>query len=151
MTGIKIVASNRKAAHEYSLEDKLEAGIALLGTEIKAIREGKANLTDAYVVAQHGELWLRNMHIGPYEPAGSFGHDPRRPRKLLLHRREINRLIARVQERGYTIIPTKLYLRNGLAKVEIALARGKRKYDKRATIAKRDAEREIRRILKRRR
>lgn len=149
MPGIKIIATNRKAARDYTLEDRIEAGMVLHGTEIKSIRDGKANLTDAYVSPdKNDELWLYNMHIASYDPAGRQGHEPLRPRKLLLHRREIARLVSRVQERGYTIIPTKLYLKNGRAKVEIALARGKRKYDKREIIAKRDADRDIERALK---
>ncbi len=147
-TGIKIVATNRKAFRDYELEDKLEAGLVLLGTEIKSIRDGKANLTDAYVQPRGDELFLRNAHIAVYDPAGRQGHDPLRERKLLLHRREISRLMSRVQERGYTIVPTKLYLKDGRAKIEIALARGKRQYDKREVIAKRDAERDVARALK---
>ena len=148
MGGSKTIAKNRKAARDYHLEDSHEAGLVLTGTEIKSIRAGRANLADGYVQARDGELWLVNVHIAPYEPAGRHGHEPKRPRKLLLHRREINRLTARVQERGYTIIPTRLLLRNGRAKVEIALARGKRKYDKREQIAKRDSARDVARALK---
>ena len=148
MAGIKVIATNRRAAHDYNLEERYEAGLVLTGTEIKSIRAGRVNLKDGYVQPRQGELWLMNVHIAPYDPAGRhFGHDPRRPRKLLLHRREINRLIARVQERGYTIIPTRLYLKDGRAKVEIALARGRRKYDKRRAIAERDARREVERAL----
>jgi SsrA-binding protein len=121
-----------------------------MGTEIKSIRAGRVNLSDGYVQPRDGELWLLNVHIAPYDPAGRYGHEARRPRKLLLHRREIDRLIARVHERGYTIVPVRLYLKEGRAKVEIALARGKRKYDKRQAIAKRDAERDIDRALKER-
>jgi SsrA-binding protein len=145
---IRVVATNRRALRDYHVDDRFEAGIALLGTEIKSIRSGRANLRDGYVAPREGELWMINVHIGAYEPAGRHGHDPRRPRKLLLHRREINRLISRVQERGYTIIPLRLYIKRGLAKVEIGLARGKRKYDKRASIAKRDAQRQVERALK---
>ena len=148
MAGIKVIATNRRAAHDYNLEERYEAGLVLTGTEIKSIRAGRVNLKDGYVQPRQGELWLMNVHIAPYDPAGRhFGHDPRRPRKLLLHRREINRLIARVHERGYTIIPTRLYLKDGRAKVEIALARGRRKYDKRRAIAERDARREVERAL----
>ena len=150
MPGIKVVATNRKAAFDYHLEDRYEAGLLLMGTEIKSIRAGRVNLKEGYVQPRDGELWLTNVHIAPYDPAGGRGHEPRRPRKLLLHRREINRLISRVQERGYTIVPLRLYLKGGRAKVEIALARGKRQYDKRQTIAKRDAQREIERVLKER-
>ena len=151
MPGVKVIATNRKAARDYNLEDRHEAGLVLTGTEIKSVRAGRVNLSDGYVQPRGGELWLLNIHIGPYDPAGRHGHEPRRARKLLLHRREINRLVARIQERGYTIVPTRLYLKGGRAKVEIALARGKRKYDKRQTIAKRDAQREIERALKDRR
>jgi SsrA-binding protein len=149
-TGIKVVATNRKATHDYSIEDRFEAGIALLGTEIKSVRAGQANLREGYVQVRGDELWLINTHIAPYDPAGRQGHDPLRPRKLLLHRKEIARLLSRVQERGYTIIPLKIYLKNRRAKVEVALARGKRQYDKRETIAKREAGRQIERALKER-
>lgn len=151
MPGIKVVATNRKAGRDYYLEDKHEAGLALKGTEIKSIRAGRVNLSDGYVQPRNDELWLVNVHIAPYDPAGRyFGHEPLRPRKLLLHRREINRLIARVTERGYTIVPTRMYLKDGRAKVEIALAKGKRKYDKRKAIAERTAKRDIERALKER-
>jgi len=150
MAGIKIVATNRKAAHDYRLEDQYEAGLVLLGTEIKSIRAGRVNLGDGYVQPRDRELWLLNVHIAPYDFAGRYSHEPRRPRKLLLHRREIDRLISRVQARGYTIVPTRMYLKSGLAKVEIALARGKRDYDKREAIAERDLQREISRALKER-
>jgi SsrA-binding protein len=150
MAGIKVIATNRKAGRDFTLEDRREAGLVLMGTEIKSIRAGRVNLSDGYVQPRDGELWLFNVHIAPYDPAGRYGHEARRPRKLLLHRREIDRLIARVHERGYTIVPVRLYLKEGRAKVEIALARGKRKYDKRQTIAKRDAERDIDRALKER-
>ncbi len=150
MSGIKVVATNRKAARDFYLEERREAGLVLTGTEIKSIRAGRVNLSDGYVQHRDGELWLINVHIAPYDPAGRYGHDPRRPRKLLLHRREIDRLTARVNERGYTIVPVRLYLKNGLAKVEIALARGKRKYDKRQAIAKRDAQRDVERALRER-
>ena len=145
---VKVVASNRKAFHDYHIEDRFEAGLVLMGSEIKSIRAGRANLRDGYVASRDDELWLLNVHIGAYQPAGIFGHEPRRPRKLLLKRREINRLSSRAQERGYTIIPLRLYLKRGLAKVEIGLARGKRKYDKRAALAQRDSERQIERALR---
>jgi SsrA-binding protein len=150
MPGIKVVATNRKAGRDYHLEDKHEAGLSLLGTEIKSIRAGRVNLSDGYVQLRDGELWLINVHIAAYDPAGRYGHEPLRPRKLLLHRREIDRLSARVIERGYTLVPTRLYLKEGRAKVEIALARGKRKYDKRQAIAKRDAQRDVERELRER-
>jgi SsrA-binding protein len=149
-TGIKVVATNRKATHDYTIEDRFEAGLVLLGTEIKSIRAGQANLREGYVQARGGELWLVNTHIAPYDQAGREGHDPLRPRKLLLHRKEIARLLSRVQERGYTIIPLRIYLKDRRAKIEIALARGKRQYDKREAIAKREADRQIERALKER-
>lgn len=150
MPGIKVVATNRKAGRDFYLEERREAGLVLMGTEIKSIRAGRVNLSDGYVQPRDGELWLLNVHIAPYDPSGRYGHEPRRPRKLLLHRREIDRLTSRVQERGYTIVPVRLYLRGGRAKVEIALARGKRKYDKRQAIAEREAQRQVERELKER-
>ena len=150
MSGIKVVATNRKAARDFHLEERREAGLVLMGTEIKSIRAGRVNLSDGYVQPRNGELWLFNVHIASYDPSGRYGHEPLRPRKLLLHRREIDRLISRVRERGYTIVPTRLYLKEGRAKVEIALARGKRKYDKRQVIAKRDAQRDVERALRER-
>jgi SsrA-binding protein len=149
-TGIKIVATNRQAGHNYTILDRFEAGLALLGTEIKSIRAGQANLREGYIQARDGELWLVNTHIAHYEPSGREGHDPLRPRRLLLHKKEIAKLLSRVQERGYTIIPLKIYLKNRRAKVEIALAQGKRQYDKREAIAKREAGRQIQRALKER-
>ncbi|MGD1996144.1 MAG: SsrA-binding protein SmpB [Anaerolineae bacterium] len=142
---MEIVATNRKATHDYHIEDTYEAGLALLGTEIKSVRARQVSLRDGYVQPRGDELWLVNVHIAPYDHAGGRGHDPLRPRKLLLHRREIDRLVSQVQERGYTIVPLRMYLKGGWAKVEIALARGKRKYDKRQAIAERDAERQIQR------
>ncbi len=146
----RVVSTNRKARHDYVLEDTFEAGLVLTGTEIKSIRAGNVNLVDSYVQAKDGEMWLLNCHIAPYDPASRENHDPRRPRKLLLHKREIARLISRVNERGYTIVPTRLYLKEGLAKLEIALARGKRLYDKRATLSKEQSQRDIERALKQR-
>jgi SsrA-binding protein len=150
MTGIKVIATNRKAGRDFHLEDRTEAGLVLTGTEIKSVRAGRVNLSDGYVQPRDGELWLVNIHIAPYDPAGRHSHEPRRPRKLLLHRREIDRLVAQVAERGYTIVPIRLYLKEGRAKVEIALARGKRKYDKRQAIAKRDSQRDVERALRER-
>ena len=147
---VKIVATNRKATHDYHIEDRFEAGLALLGSEIKSIRAGRASLRDGFVIPRGDELWLTNVHIAPYQPASRQGHDPLRPRRLLLHRKEINRLLSRVQERGFTIIPLRLYLKRGRVKVEIGLARGKRQYDKRATLAERDAQRQMQRTLKER-
>jgi SsrA-binding protein len=145
---VKVVATNRKATHDYSIEDRFEAGIALLGTEIKSIRAGQANLREGYVQPRGSELFLVNVHVSPYDPAGREGHDPLRPRKLLLHRKEIARILTKLSEKGYTLIPLRMYLKNGRAKVEIALARGKRQYDKRQSIAARDAARQIDRTLK---
>jgi SsrA-binding protein len=146
---IRVVARNRKAFHDYHIEERHEAGLVLRGTEIKSIREGRVNLRDGYVRPRDGELWLLDVHIGSYKPAGPhFGHDPRRPRKLLLHRFEIDRLIADVERSGYTIVPIRLYLKSGLAKVEIALVKGKREHDKRRAIAKRDAQLEIERAMR---
>jgi SsrA-binding protein len=148
--GIKVIATNRKAARDYFLHDRLEAGIALRGTEIKSVRAGQVSLRESYVRVDNGEAWMMNAYIAPYDPASKFNHEPRRPRKLLLHRREIRKLYEKVRIRGFTLIPTKMYLKKGKAKVEIALAKGKRKYDKRREIAKRDAEREIARATRRR-
>ena len=145
----KIIARNKKAYHDYHIEDTFEAGIVLMGSEIKSIRANKVSLRDGFVQERAGELWLMNVHIAAYEQAGIFGHsDPLRPRKLLLHKREIAQIITRIRERGYTVVPTMIYLSSGRAKIEIALARGKRQYDKRDAISKRDAERQIRRALK---
>ncbi|MCD6344796.1 MAG: SsrA-binding protein SmpB [Anaerolineae bacterium] len=148
VSDIKVVATNRKARHEYFIVDSYEAGIVLTGTEIKSVRASQVSLREGYVQPRDGELWLMGVHIAPYEQAGLWAHDPLRPRKLLMHRREIKRLISIVQEKGYTIVPLRMYLKGKRAKVEIALVRGKRKYDKRAVIAKRDEEREIQRAWK---
>ncbi|MCK4726990.1 MAG: SsrA-binding protein SmpB [Anaerolineales bacterium] len=147
---IKIVAKNRKARFEYFLLDYYEAGLVLQGSEIKSIRAGHISIAEAYVRILDDEAWLIDAHIAPYDQASHFNHDPRRARKLLLHRTELNRLIKAVQTKGLTIIPTKVYLKNGRAKVEIALAKGKKHHDKRQVIAKRDVEREIQRQLHRR-
>lgn len=147
---IKVVAENRKARHDYHVEDTYEAGIALTGTEIKSLRAGKANLRDSYGEIRGGELYLVNAHISPYEQGNRFNHEPRRPRKLLMHRYEINRLHARVQQQGMTLVPLKFYIKKGKAKVEIALAKGKKLHDRRQDIAARDAEREIRRAVRER-
>jgi SsrA-binding protein len=145
---IKVVATNRRATHDYHIEDRYEAGLQLLGTEIKSIRAGGVNLREGYVTPRDGELWLVDVHIARYQPAGRQSHSPHRPRKLLLHRREIDRLVGRAQERGYTIIPLRIYLVRGLAKVEIGLARGKKQYDKRAAIAERESRRQVERALR---
>jgi SsrA-binding protein len=148
--GIKVIANNRKARHQYTFHDTFEAGLALMGSEIKSIRAGRVSLQEGYVQFEGGEAWLVNVHIAQYEPANRQNHEPRRRRKLLLHRREIDRLQSRVQERGYTVVPTRLYLKDGRAKVEIALARGKKQYDKRQDIARRDSKRQMERAIKER-
>jgi len=145
---IKVIATNRKARHEYHIEDTYEAGIALKGTEIKSIRAGRVSLREGYVQIRHGEAWLLEVHIAPYDQAGMWTHEPKRPRKLLLHQREIDRLERDTQEQGITIVPLRMYLVGKYAKVEIAVARGKRLYDKRQTIANRDEKRRLQREWK---
>jgi SsrA-binding protein len=148
---VKIVATNRKAKHDYHILDTYEAGIVLRGSEIKSIRAGNISLKEAYVNIEDGrEAWLVSAHVAPYDHASHFNHDPNRPRKLLLHGSEIRRLWDEVRQKGVTIIPLRVYLKNGMAKVEIAVAKGKKLYDKRASIAERDAEREIERQLRQR-
>jgi len=148
-TGEKLIASNRQARHEYFIEETSEAGIVLTGTEIKSVRAGRLNLRDAYARIDDDEVWLIGMHISPYEQAGAyFQHDPLRPRKLLLHRREIAYLRAQLGQKGLTLVPLRLYLRDGRAKLEIGLAKGKKLYDKRDTLAERDARRDIERALR---
>jgi SsrA-binding protein len=141
------VATNRRARHRFELLDRFECGIELLGTEVKSLREGKAQLGDAYAVIDGGEVWLRNAHIPPYAPAAGQNHDPERPRKLLLHRYEIERLVGRTQRRGLTLIPTRIFFKGPLAKVELALARGKEQRDRRREIRDRDLQREVEREL----
>jgi SsrA-binding protein len=147
---IKIVANNKRAAFDYHLSDRFEAGLVLTGTEIKSIRAGRVNLRRSFVQNRGGELWLLEAHIAPYEYGSHINHDPTRARKLLLHRKEINKIIEGLAQKGQTVVPTKLYLKGGLAKLEIALAKGKRIYDKRQAIAKRDADRQVDRTLRRR-
>lgn len=147
---IKTVATNPKAFHEFFIEDKQEAGIVLTGSEIKSIRAGHASLRDSYVRPQDGELWLVNAHIARYDPSSYMGHDPTRPRKLLMHRKQINTLIGRVMEKGLTLVALRLYLKDSIAKVEIALAKGKKLYDKREAIARREVNREMERAVRRR-
>jgi SsrA-binding protein len=142
---IKVVSTNRKAGFEYYLLEKFEAGMALQGSEIKSIRAGQMSLAEAYVRVETNEAWLMDAHIAPYEQANRFNHDPRRPRRLLLHKREIRELWNNVRQKGMTVVPTRVYLKKGRAKIEIALARGKKAYDKRAAIAKRDQAREAER------
>ncbi len=147
--GTKVIADNRKARHDYTLLERVEAGVQLLGTEVKSLRENGATLAQAHAEERGGELWLVGAHIAPYDKSGGVsGHEPERDRKLLLHRREIDRLAGRVRERGLTLVPTRLYFKDGRAKVEIALARGKELRDKRRDIAKRDADRQIERALR---
>ena len=148
---IKTVATNRKAYHNYHVGESLEAGIALTGSEIKSIRSGRVSLGDAYVRPENGELWLLNAHIARYEASSYLSHEPTRPRRLLLHRKEIDNLASKILEKGFTLVPTKLYIKGRRAKVEVALAKGKKLYDKRESITRREAEREIGRALKRKR
>jgi SsrA-binding protein len=143
--GIKVISDNRKAYHDYFIEEKLEAGIILTGTEIKSIRNGRVNLKDGYAQIENGEVWLHQMHISPYEQGNRFNHDPLRKRKLLLNRSEIIKLVGKIQLQGLTLVPTKIYLKRGMAKIELGVARGKKSYDKRQDIAERDAKREIER------
>lgn len=145
---VKTVVTNRKAYHNYHVEDSVEAGIVLTGTEIKSIRGGRVNLGDAYVRPEGGELWLLNAHIARYEAGGYSSHEPLRRRKLLLHRKEINAFTSKVSEKGFTLVPTRLYIKDSLAKVEVALARGKKLYDKRESIMRRETEREMGRVIK---
>lgn len=146
--GNRVIATNRKAFHDYFIDDTLEAGLVLVGSEIKSIRAGRVNLRDSYVAIRDGEAWLIGAHIAGYAQASYEDHDPHRDRKLLMHRREIERWRGRVEQRGYTIVPLKLYLKNNRAKIEIGLARGKRAYDKREAIARRDSDRAMERALK---
>ncbi|MFC1917234.1 SsrA-binding protein SmpB [Chloroflexota bacterium] len=148
MAAVKTVATNRKAYHNFHIGDTFEAGIALTGSEIKSIRQGRVSLGDAYVRPEKDGLWLRNAHISHYEASSQSGHEPTRPRKLLMHRKEIANLTSKVSEKGLTLVATRLYLKGHLAKVEIALAKGKKLYDKREAIAKRDMERELGRITR---
>ena len=146
--GVKILAKNNKAFHEYFVEERFEAGIELFGTEVKSLRQGTLNLKDAWCAVKDGEVWVRQMHISPYEKGNIFNKDPLRVRKLLLHRQEINKLRGKMKEKGMTVVPLKVYLKGSLVKVEIGLARGKKLYDKRADIAKKDQAREAQRDFK---
>jgi len=141
-SGEKTVVTNRKARHDYHLLDRFEAGMVLVGSEVKSLRQGNANLQDSFAAIEGGELWLHNMHISPYERASHWNHEPRRDRKLLLHAAEIRRLIGKIQERGFTLVPLRVYFTRGRAKVELALAKGKKAYDKRADIRERDLRRD---------
>ena len=148
MEGEKVVATNRKARHEYHIGERFEAGVALQGTEVKSIRDGKINLQDAYCMIEHGEVTLMNCHISPYTHGTHANHEPLRPRKLLLHRKEITKLNKAVQQKGFTVVPLRVYFKRGLAKIEIGVARGKKQYDKRVDIADRDSRRKLDRIMK---
>jgi SsrA-binding protein len=148
--GEKNIAVNRKAGHDYHIVRTVEAGLSLLGTEIKSIRQGRVSIREAYVRAEDGEMWLVGAHVAHYPPAAAANHEPTRRRRLLLHRKEIAELARTVNSEGVTLVPLRLYLRSGRAKLEIALARGKKRYDKRAAMAKRDAERQMQRAVRRR-
>ena len=145
---IKVIAANRKAFHDYEILERVEAGLVLTGTEIKSIRAGRANVREAYARPDEGELWLANAHIAQYQQGGVYNHEPRRLRKLLLHKDQLARLIGASAQKGLTIVPLRLYIRNHVAKVELGLARGRRQYDKRKAIARREAEREMQRFTK---
>ncbi|OPX23964.1 MAG: SsrA-binding protein [Candidatus Latescibacteria bacterium 4484_107] len=148
-TASKLITQNRKARHEYHILSRVEAGLVLQGTEVKSLRRGQVNLKDSFARIENDEAWLHNMHISPYEEGNRFNHDPTRKRKLLLHRMEIKRLLSKVKEKGLTLVPLKVYFVRGRAKVELGLARGKREYDKREDIARRDMQRDIARQLRR--
>jgi SsrA-binding protein len=149
MAEIKQIAGNRKAFHDYEILQRVEAGISLVGTEIKSIRENGASIREAYARPLDGEMWLYGAHIAPYESASYMNHEPTRPRRLLLHKKEIRELSRSIAEKGLTIVPLNLYLKDGMAKVELGVGRGKKHYDKRQAIAKRDAERDVQRALRR--
>ena len=148
--GVRIIAKNNKAHHEYFIEDKFEAGIELFGTEVKSIRQGTMHLKEAWCQIKDGELWIKQMHISPYEQGNIFNKDPLRPRRLLMHKREINYLFGKVKQDGYALIPLSVYLKGSRVKVEVALAKGKKLYDKREDAAKKDAKRQIDRVMKER-
>ncbi|BAF60893.1 tmRNA-binding protein [Pelotomaculum thermopropionicum SI] len=147
---VKVVTENRRARHEYHILETFEAGLALRGTEVKSLRAGKASLQDSFARVENGELLLYNMHISPYEQGNQFNHEPKRTRRLLMHKYEILRLMGKTREKGLALIPLKVYFKNGLAKIELALAKGKKIYDRREDIASRDARREIDRAIKER-
>ena len=145
---VKLIANNKKAYHEYFIEEKYEAGIALVGTEVKSIRMGKCSVKESFIGIENGEVYVYNMHISPYEKGNIFNKDPLRPKKLLLHKKEIQKLVGKIAEKGYTLVPVEVYLKDGLVKVQIALAKGKKLYDKRQDIAKKDMKREAARDFK---
>jgi SsrA-binding protein len=144
----KLVANNKKAYHDYFIEEKYECGIALHGTEVKSLRMGKCSIKEAFIRIENGEVFIYGMHVSPYEKGNIFNKDPLRVRKLLMHKQEINKLLGKIKEKGYTLVPLQVYFSNGKAKVEIGLARGKKLYDKRDDIAKKDARREVERNFK---
>ena len=146
--GTKLIANNKKAYHDYFIEDKYEAGIVLHGTEVKSLRMGKCSIKESFIHADHGEIYIEHMHIAPYEKGNIFNKDPLRPRRLLMHKREIARLFGKVKQDGYALIPLSVYFRGSLVKVEVALAKGKKLYDKREDAAKKDAKRQIDRAMK---
>ncbi|WP_202079124.1 SsrA-binding protein SmpB [Caldalkalibacillus salinus] len=148
--GIKTVAQNKKARHDFHIEETFEAGIVLTGTEIKSIRAGRSNLKDSFARVKNGEVWLHNMHISPYEQGNRYNHEPERARKLLLNRKEINQLIGKTREQGFSLVPLKLYLKNGYAKLQLALAKGKKLHDKREALKRKDAKRDIERAFRER-
>jgi SsrA-binding protein len=150
-TGTKLIAENRRARYDYQFLERLEAGVVLTGTEVKAAREGKVQLAGSYAEVRDGEAWLVGVSIAEYEAGGAFSHEPGRDRKLLLHRREIDSLYGKLRERGLTLVPTRMYFKDGRAKVELALARGRERFDKRRVIADREAKRQVERALRRRR
>lgn len=145
---VQVVARNRKAFHDFHIEEKIEAGIALTGTEVKSVRAGRVSLADSHALVERGEVWLYNLHIAPYDHGNRYNHEPTRPRKLLLHKQQIAHLLGRVRQRGYTLVPLQIYIKGDWVKVELAVARGKKVYDKRRDIAARDAERRIQRALR---
>ena len=147
-TGIKVIAQNRKAFHDYFVEEKYECGIALFGTEVKSIRQGRVNLKEGWAQIRQGEVWVEGMHISPYEQGNQFNRDPLRSKKLLLHKNEIRKIDGIVIRQGYTLIPTEMYLKDGRVKVQLGICRGKQVHDKRDAIAKRDSDREIQRALR---
>lgn len=147
-TGIKLIANNKKAFHDYFIEDTYEAGISLAGTEVKSLRMGKCSIKESFIRVERGEVYIYGMHISPYEKGNIFNKDPLRERKLLMHRYEINKLKGKIQEKGYTLVPLQVYFKGSLVKVEIGLARGKKLYDKRADIAKKDQRRELEKDFK---
>ncbi len=145
---IKLISQNKKAFHDFFIEETFECGIELVGTEVKSLREGKVNLKDSFASLVNGEIYIKNMHISPYEKGNIFNKDPLRERKLLLHKYEILKLVGKIKEKGYSLVPTKIYLKNSLVKVELGLAKGKKLYDKREDIARKDAKRDIERRMK---